>query len=108
MSFSRECWGRTTGAKSVGAERGGGVRSELTWPTIPAMLRDAARQHGAAEAVVDAGRRVDFATLAAMVGTAARALVGSGVEPGDRVAVWAPNSLEWIVAALAITTAGGV
>ena len=39
---------------------------------------------------------------------AARALCASGVERGDRVAVWAPNSLEWIVAALGVTTAGGV
>ena len=39
---------------------------------------------------------------------AARALVAAGIEPGDRVAVWAPNSLEWIVAALGVTTAGGV
>ena len=39
---------------------------------------------------------------------AARALLASGIERGDRVAVWAPNSLEWIVAALGVTTAGGV
>ena len=31
-----------------------------------------------------------------------------GIERGDRVAVWAPNSLEWIVAALGVTTAGAV
>ncbi len=43
-----------------------------------------------------------------MVDDAARALLASGIEPGDRVAVWAPNSLEWIVAALGVTTAGGV
>ena len=58
--------------------------------------------------MVDGTRRVDFATLRAMVDGAARALVASGIERGDRVAVWAPNSLEWIVAALGVTTAGGV
>ncbi len=30
----------------------------------------------------------------------ARSLIASGVEPGDRVAVWAPNSAAWISAAL--------
>ena len=45
---------------------------------------------------------------ARMVDDAARALLASGIERGDRVAVWAPNSLEWIVAALGVTTAGGV
>ena len=34
--------------------------------------------------------------------------MSSGIEHGDRVALWAPNSLEWIVAALGVTTAGGV
>ena len=84
------------------------VRSEVTWPTIPAMVRDRARRSGDAEAVVCGTRRVDFAALATMVDDAARSLLSSGIEAGDRVAVWAPNSLEWIVAALGITTAGGV
>jgi acyl-CoA synthetase (AMP-forming)/AMP-acid ligase II len=85
-----------------------GVRSEVTWPSIPAMVRDGARRDANAEAVVDGTRRVTFGDLAATVGDAARALLAAGIERGDRVAVWAPNSLEWIVAALAVTTAGGV
>ncbi len=84
------------------------MRSEVTWPTVPAMVRDAARRYGDAEAVVDGARRVGFAELSAMVTRGARALLASGVERGDRVAVWAPNSLQWIVAALGVTTAGGV
>ncbi len=84
------------------------MRSEVTWPTIPSMARDRARRSGRAEAVVDGERRVDFGTLGSMVDDAARALVSSGIERGDRVALWAPNSLEWIVAALGVTTAGGV
>jgi acyl-CoA synthetase (AMP-forming)/AMP-acid ligase II len=84
------------------------VRSDVTWPTIPAMARDRARRSGDAEAVVDGDRRIDFRRLGAMVDDAARALVASGIQRGDRVAVWAPNSLEWIVAALGVTTAGAV
>jgi acyl-CoA synthetase (AMP-forming)/AMP-acid ligase II len=84
------------------------MRSEVTWPTIPAMVRDAGHRFGDAEAVVDGDRRVTFRELVAVVADAARALIASGIERGDRVAVWAPNSLEWIVAALGVTTAGGV
>jgi acyl-CoA synthetase (AMP-forming)/AMP-acid ligase II len=84
------------------------VRTEVTWPSIPAMVRDGAHRRADAEAVVDGDRRVTYAALQRMVDDAARALVGIGIERGDRVAVWAPNSLEWIVAALGITTAGGV
>ncbi|MGT2490147.1 AMP-binding protein [Cupriavidus basilensis] len=37
------------------------------------------------------------------------ALMALGVAPGERVAVWAPNLHEWIVAALSgIQMAGGV
>ncbi|HWW45604.1 MAG TPA: AMP-binding protein, partial [Acidimicrobiia bacterium] len=84
------------------------MRSDVTWPTIPAMLRDRARRSGDAEAVVDGARRIGFTALRALVDDAARSFVASGIEPGDRVAVWAPNSLEWIVAALGVTTAGAV
>ncbi len=84
------------------------MRSEVTWPSIPAMVRDGASRFGDTEAVVDGTRRVDFAELTGMISDAARALIASGIERGDRVAVWAPNSLEWIVAALGVTTAGGV
>ena len=37
---------------------------------------------------------------------ATRGRHGAGVRPGDRVAVWAPNSWEWIVAALGGARAG--
>ena len=39
---------------------GDAVRSEVTWPTIPAMVRDAAQRRGEAEAIVDGDRRVDL------------------------------------------------
>ena len=81
------------------------MQSVVTWPTIPAMVRDAARRFGAAEAVVDGPRRVSYPDLSDAVTDAARALLACGIERGDRVALWAPNSLEWIVAALGITTA---
>jgi HIP---CoA ligase len=87
---------------------GSPVRSEVTWPTIPAMVRDGARRFGDADAVVDGDRRISFTDLADSVTDAARALIGCGVAPGERVAMWAPNSLEWIVAALGVTTAGAV
>jgi HIP---CoA ligase len=86
----------------------GATRSEVTWPTIPAMVRDAAHRFGDADAVVDGTRRIGFAALSAAVTDAARGLVCSGVRAGDHVAIWAPNSLEWIVAALGVTTAGAV
>jgi HIP---CoA ligase len=76
--------------------------------TIPAAVRRAAARWPHDEAVVDGTTRLDWATLGAAMTQAARAFAASGLRPGDRVAIWAPNSLEWIVASLGVYAAGGV
>lgn len=73
--------------------------------TIAALAR-AAERFGAREAVVDGETRMDFQTLQGEVYRAARALIVRGLQPRERVAVWAPNTCHWIVAALAIHHAG--
>jgi HIP---CoA ligase len=86
-------------------------------PTIPALVERAGERFGSGEALVDADgagadgpdvRRLTFAELAAATDEAARAYVAHGLEPGDRVAIWAPNSARWVVAALGAYRAGGV
>ena len=76
--------------------------------TIPAVLHAAARRFGPLEAVVDASERPSFADMQAQVTERARALVGTGVAPGDRVAIWAPNGLEWIRLSFAVYAVGAV
>ncbi|MEZ5168345.1 MAG: AMP-binding protein [Acidimicrobiales bacterium] len=63
-------------------------------------------RRGDREAVVDGGERWTFAELAHRVRRSAAAMIAHGVGPGDRVAVWAPNSRHWIVAALGLQAAG--
>ncbi|HLM63264.1 MAG TPA: FadD3 family acyl-CoA ligase [Acidimicrobiales bacterium] len=76
--------------------------------TIPAVLEQAARRFPDGEALVDGDVRLTFPALAAAADEAARALVAWGLEPGDRVALWAPNMAEWVVVALGTYRAGGV
>jgi acyl-CoA synthetase (AMP-forming)/AMP-acid ligase II len=38
---------------------------------------------------------------------AAAAFVAAGLQPGERVGLWAPNGLDWIVACLGLQAAGG-
>ncbi|HWI11100.1 MAG TPA: FadD3 family acyl-CoA ligase [Burkholderiaceae bacterium] len=76
--------------------------------TIPQLLALSAERHAGHVAIDDAGVRLTYAELHAQVLRAARALIALGIRTGDRVAVWGPNIHEWIVAALAIQTAGGV
>ncbi|MEU0179934.1 FadD3 family acyl-CoA ligase [Streptomyces sp. NPDC006207] len=84
------------------------MRGDLEWGSVPRLVREAARRWGEREAVVDGRTRVTYAELGARVERAAAAAVASGIAPGDRVAVWAPNTLDWITAALGSVTAGGV
>jgi acyl-CoA synthetase (AMP-forming)/AMP-acid ligase II len=77
-------------------------------PTIPAMLQQAAARYGAREAVVDGAVTLSYTQLAERVDGAARALIALDVQFGDRVALWAPNLHEWIVAASAVHAVGGV
>ncbi|HUS62140.1 MAG TPA: AMP-binding protein, partial [Acidimicrobiales bacterium] len=76
--------------------------------TIPALVARAGERFGDLEAVVDGDVRLSFAELAVAVDRSARAHIASGVQLGDRAAVWAPNVVEWIVAALGLHAAGGV
>ena len=76
--------------------------------TIPDLVARAAEEHGEREAVVDGEQRLTFADLASRVRQTGRAMIAWGVRPGDRVAVWAPNSAEWIVTALGAVSVGAV
>ena len=74
--------------------------------TTPAVLRRTARLHPDAEAVADGAERLTYADLLERVRVVARAFIAHGVQPGDRVALWAPNTHHWVEAALAAHYAG--
>uniref|UniRef100_A0AAU2JU93 FadD3 family acyl-CoA ligase n=1 Tax=Streptomyces sp. NBC_00049 TaxID=2903617 RepID=A0AAU2JU93_9ACTN len=84
------------------------ARGDLRWGSIAQLVRAAAAQYADREAVVDGRVRISYAQLGERVERAAAACIAAGVEPGDRVAVWAPNTLEWIVSALGAVSAGAV
>jgi acyl-CoA synthetase (AMP-forming)/AMP-acid ligase II len=74
--------------------------------TIPGAVAASIAAWPAAEAVVEPDRRVRYRELGALVSAATRAMIAAGVARGQRVAVWAPNGLGWIVAALGAQSAG--
>ena len=89
-------------------------RGDLQWGTIPGLVEDAAARFGETEALVDvhgpggSTTRLTFDQLAEQVAGATRAVVANGIERGDRVAIWAPNCAEWVIAALGAVGAGAV
>lgn len=95
-------------ADTGGRQARGGGGPPIGWRTIPEMVLSAGDRFGDSEAVVDGSLRLTFTELAHRVRTAAGAFANLGVEKGDRVAIWAPNSAEWMVAAFGLLTAGGV
>jgi acyl-CoA synthetase (AMP-forming)/AMP-acid ligase II len=83
------------------------TRAEHDLPeTIPAAVAATIAARPDAEAVVEPDRRVTYRELGELVRSATRAMLAAGVERGDRVAIWAPNGLGWIVAALGAQSAG--
>ncbi|MFG2178835.1 AMP-binding protein [Streptomyces abikoensis] len=84
------------------------MRGDLEFVSIPRLVRMAAERYAAREAVVEGRTRITYRQLGERVGRATAACVAAGVETGDRVAIWAPNSLDWIVAALGAVGAGAV
>ncbi len=76
--------------------------------TVPAVLERIARQLPDHDALVAPDRRFTFAQLRDEVRRAAGAMIAIGVAPGDRVAIWSPNTWHWVVACLAVHHAGAV
>lgn len=73
--------------------------------TLPALLRDAAERFGDHPAYVEGDRTVSYAELLRLV---EQTSASYALSPDDRVVIWGPNSIDWAVAALAVSYAGGV
>jgi HIP---CoA ligase len=76
--------------------------------TIPRLLSRAAAAWPEQTAIVseDGAHTLSYRELWRAVQRTAAALMAAGVESHDRVAIWAPNSVDWIVSALGITSCG--
>jgi len=85
-----------------------GFRADLEWGTTPRLLRSSAERFGDAAAVADGTTTLSFRDLLSSANRVAASLIALGIEPGDRVAIWAPNLWEWIPVALGLQSAGAV
>ena len=76
--------------------------------TIGEALDEAARRWPAQEAVVSVhqGVRWTFADLKAKADAFAAGLIALGLERGERIGIWSPNSAEWALTQFAAAKAG--
>jgi fatty-acyl-CoA synthase len=80
----------------------------LIGKTIGALLDEVSVTDGSREALVVAHQKVrwTYSELKTRSDAFASGLLALGLEPGDRVGIWAPNCAEWTVAQFATAKAG--
>lgn len=87
--------------------------AQSNWPhpanipdTIPHLAAAAAQVIGDKPALIEGGETWTYAQLWQEARRASSAILRANVSHGDRVGIWAPNSREWIVAAIAAMSTG--
>jgi fatty-acyl-CoA synthase len=83
---------------------------EITRKTIGQLLNDIAAEYPNNMALVhsDSNIRHTYNLFLSEISRAARGLIKIGIKKGDRVALWAPNSLEWIISQMALAKIGAI
>ncbi|WP_428334468.1 FadD3 family acyl-CoA ligase [Novosphingobium sp.] len=77
------------------------------WPaTIPGAAAHAAQTWPDAPALIVGEQSWTFAQVWSDARAAASAMLAAGLRHGDRVGIWAPNTREWILAALGAQSVG--
>jgi len=76
--------------------------------TLGSLPERAAERWGAREALYFKGRRWSFAELSAGIDRLARGLIGLGVRPGEKVALWMVNRPEFLETMFAVLKIGAV
>lgn len=91
---------------STDADTTTGDRTDLVGPGD--ILRVSARRYGAKTALITTGGTFTYTQLDDLVARAAAGLQANGVEPGQVVSLYGPNTWQWIVAYHAALRAGAV
>ena len=78
--------------------------------TIGQLINDIAAKYPNNMAIVhpDLGIRYTYSFFLSEIDRAARGLIKMGIKKGDRVALWAPNTPEWIISQMALAKIGAI
>jgi len=76
--------------------------------TIPAVFDAAAAKRPAHSAIIYLGTHYSYLKVETLAAAFAVALQDNGLKPGQRVIIYVPNSIQWVIAWLGILRAGGV
>lgn len=84
------------------------LQNPAPWTHIDTMFRDNCQRYAQQCAIVDGKTQLSYRALEQRVNTCAQQMQSNGVTSGDRIAIWAPNSWQWIVSAFASWRLGAV
>ena len=82
----------------------------LKFMTVPALLDRALLRHGGRDAVIFApsGERLSWHDLRRRSDDVAAGFLALGVQRGDRVGIWAPNCVEWLLVQFGAARIGAI
>lgn len=75
---------------------------------IGGMLDYVAANYPDKEILIEKGRRITYAEFRKKVDTVAKSLLILQVEKGEKISVWLPNSIEWMIIFFAISKIGAI
>src|SRR6266436_4013751 len=86
----------------------GNSGAPLIGKTIGALLDEVSATDGSREALIVAHQKIrwTYSELKSRSDAFASGLLSLGLEPGDRVGIWAPNCAEWAITQFATARAG--
>jgi acyl-CoA synthetase (AMP-forming)/AMP-acid ligase II len=76
--------------------------------TLPQVIQRAADAYAGKIAIKEQQTQISYKELNDLRWQAAKAFYALGVKKGDRIAIWAPNVSEWIVAAIGLESIGAI
>ncbi len=76
--------------------------------TIPQLLHDAVSRFGDSDALIFPEHRLTYNDFARAVDALAAGFLSIGLEKGDRLGIWSPNRLEWVLTQFATARIGVV
>ena len=88
----------------------GASTTQIIYETIGGYFDRVANEHPDNPALVLRHQNVDwtYSELHRRVDQLAAGLISLGIEPGDRVGIWGPNSAEWVLTQLATAKIGAI
>ncbi len=82
--------------------------SGMTSMTLGQLCDETTRQYADREFLIFENRRETFAQTQERINELARAFVGLGIQPGEKVSVWMTNRPEWVHLSYALAKIGAV